>query len=185
MHTRRRTAGRRAARIAAAVSSASSSATCAARPGTAAIGDRGQCAALACRRAGDRRLDHAEPFLDLQRHGLAGGDALADRSWRKVPHASHHACTVNAMPAYSRRHEARLPAIVRGRLQPHRDAMPVRLVVRRPQQLGRQHVVAIGNDVGADRDGFADQTFHRKRAVGHLRENCLDGDPRGGELGIG
>ena len=59
--------------------------------------------------------------------------------------------------------------------------MPVRFVLRGPQQLGRQHFVAIGNDVGADRDGFADQTFHRKRTIGDLRKNRLDGDPRGGE----
>ena len=147
------------------------------------FGDRRQYTALACRRAGDRRLDHAEPLLDFQRHGLAGGvfggQIVAEGSPR-IPPCLHG----EPMPTGSRRHEARFPAIVRRRPGLHRDTMPVRFIVRGPQQLGRQHVVAIGNDVGADRDAVTDQPFHRKRTIGDLRKNRLDGDPRGGQTGL-
>ncbi len=77
-----------------------------------------------------------------------------------------------AMSADPCRREACLPAIVHDR--PHRDTMPVRLVVRAPQHRGRQHVVAIGNDVGADRDAFTHQTLHGKCAIG----DAAAGSPR-------
>ena len=81
------------------------------------------------------------------------------------------------MPADARRHEARLPPIVHH--EPHRDTMPTCLIFRAPQHRGRQHLVTIGKDIGADRDAFADHVLHGKRAIGHTRFDCLDGDPRG------
>ncbi len=72
------------------------------------------------------------------------------------------------------RHKASLPAIVDHKT--HRHAMPFRLVRRRPQQLGRQHIMTIGDDIRTDDDLFAHQALNRESAAGHQRLNRLDTD---------
>jgi hypothetical protein len=139
------------------------------------IGDRGQRAALAHRSPRERCLDQAPPLIDFQRHVLAGGvldGQIVAEGCPCIPPRLNG----DPMSANPRWHECRGPAIVRH--QPHRDAMPLGLVVRAPTQLGGEHVVAVGNDVGADRDMFADQPFHGKRAIRDLRQNGLHGDAR-------
>ena len=60
------------------------------------------------------------------------------------------------------------------------DPMPVRLVDRVPQQLGRQHVVAIGEDVRADGDAAHPPGASPRKRRRAPRLDRLDGDARGG-----
>ena len=80
------------------------------------------------------------------------------------------------MPADALGRQGAAPAIVADRYQ--RCALPLLLVRRPPQQLGRQLVVAVGEDVGFDRDRPTDDALGRKRPAAHLRCHALDDDRR-------
>ena len=125
-----------------------------------------------------RRLDHAAAFLDFQRHVLVrrmlGGQIVAEGSPGVPPCLDGEPMSPDA-----RRREAGLPTVIHH--QAHGDAVPLRYVVRTPQQCGGQHIMAIRDDVGVDQDAFSHQTFDGKRAIGNLRLNCLDGESCDGE----
>ena len=76
------------------------------------------------------------------------------------------------MPADALGQQGAAPAIVADRHQ--RRALPLLLISRLPQQLGRQHVVTVGENVGFDRDRSADDALGRKRTAAHLRRHALD-----------
>ena len=81
-----------------------------------------------------------------------------------------------AVAANPPRDEAGLPAIIIHRV--HLLAMPCNFVHRTPQQVSRQHVVAIGENVGADRNAIAHQPLHGGRTVRDDRLDRFDDDAR-------
>ena len=80
------------------------------------------------------------------------------------------------MPADALGQQSAAPAVIAERRE--RRTLPVLLVGRLPQQLGRQHVVAVGEDVGFDRDRPTDDALGGKRAAAHLRRHAIDDDRR-------
>jgi hypothetical protein len=81
------------------------------------------------------------------------------------------------MPADALRHHGPAPAVVAERS--HGRALPLRLAGFAPQQLRRQNVVAVGEDVGLHRDRPADDAANREaRRLGgdaiyhHRRAGC-------------
>ena len=60
----------------------------------------------------------------------------------------------------------------------HRHAAPVGLVGRTPQELGRDHVMAVGEDVGRHRNGLAQNPLHREASVVHRRRDLVDDNAR-------
>ena len=56
--------------------------------------------------------------------------------------------------------------------------MPTRFVRRAPQQFRGEHVVAVRENIGADRDALAHQSFHRKRPVRYRGLDGFDGNSR-------
>ncbi len=107
-------------------------------------------------------LEEATAFLDLQRDSLAShmlGREIVAEGGPLIPPCLDG----EPMAANPRRGEAGFPAIVHHRV--HCDTMPTRFVRRAPQQFRGEHIVAVCENISADRNALAHQSFHRKRPV--------------------
>ena len=72
------------------------------------------------------------------------------------------------------RDERRGPAVVAMRL--HGRAKPLARRCRPPQQFGREHRIAVPNDVGPDAEGFAGDAFDHEAAAVDARIDVLNDD---------
>ena len=131
----------------------------------------------ACAGPGHGRLEHAAALLDLQRHDLTRrvlGFEIMTESAPGIPPRLDR----KAVPTDPVRHKSRFPTIVHH--QVHRHAVPARLIRGSPQQLGGKHLMAISNDIGADRDLLAHNALQCKGTARDLRPNRFDADALGG-----
>ena len=115
--------------------------------------------------------------LELDVHaGLPFGEKIATPS-RKQVRPGFDSIDV---PARGRRNEARRPTIVR--VQPHGNARPFVGCLRFPQQLSRQHGVAITEDIRPHIHRLADNAFDCKTACIDKRVDILDVNVASGNL---
>ena len=122
-----------------------------------------------------RVFDQGAPFTQIERDVLARvpllGQIARETPVRVDPRRDGKAVATNA----GNRHFGRPPVISQFA---HRLPLPAASVLGPEQQFGAKHGVALGEDVGLDRERVANRSLGRKLPEVDHRCNCLDDNAR-------